>query len=169
MTTIARNKRAGFDYALQGHFEAGLQLTGSEVKSVKTGHASLKGSFVTVRGEELFLTNALIPRYQHAHRDTRHEDTRSRRLLLRKREIRSLIGKARTEGLTLVPIRLYTKGQLVKLEFAVGKAKRPLIAANHEKARGAAPHARSPAFTLTTTRHSPPGSVAKTGIDSAYF
>ncbi len=63
MTTIARNKRAGFDYALQGHFEAGLQLTGSEVKSVKTGHASLKGSFVTVRGEELFLTNALIPRY----------------------------------------------------------------------------------------------------------
>ena len=56
MTVIARNKRASFDYALDGHYEAGLVLTGSEVKSVKTGHASLKGSFVTVKGDELYLT-----------------------------------------------------------------------------------------------------------------
>lgn len=124
MTTIATNKRASFDYALGGHYEAGLVLTGAEVKSVKTGHASLKGSFVTVKGNELYLTNALIPRYAHAHRDTQHEDTRPRKLLLRKREIRSLIGKSKTEGLTLVPIRLYTKKQLVKLEFAVGKGKK---------------------------------------------
>ncbi|MDO8566459.1 MAG: SsrA-binding protein SmpB [Candidatus Moranbacteria bacterium] len=124
MTVIATNKRAGFDYALEGHFEAGLVLTGSEVKSVKTGHASLKGSFVTVKGDELYLTNALIPRYAHAHRDTTHEPGRPRKLLLRKREIRSLIGKYRTEGLTLVPIRLYTRKQLVKLEFAVGKGKK---------------------------------------------
>lgn len=124
MTNIATNKRASFDYALSERYEAGLVLTGSEVKSVKTGHASLKGAFVTVKGGELYLTNALIPRYQHAHKDTRHEDTRSRKLLLRKREIRSLIGKSRAEGLTLVPIRLYTKKQLVKLEFAVGKGKK---------------------------------------------
>lgn len=124
MTIIAQNKRASFDYVLAGRFEAGLVLTGSEVKSVKTGHASLKGSFVTVKGTELYLTNALIPRYQHAHRDTHHEDTRPRKLLLRKQEIRSLIGKSRTEGLTLVPIRLYTKKQLVKLEFAVGRGKK---------------------------------------------
>jgi SsrA-binding protein len=124
MPVIAINKRAGFDYTLGEHYEAGLVLTGNEVKSVKTGHASLKGSFVTVKGNELYLTNAFIPRYIHAHRDTKHEDTRSRKLLLRKREIRSLIGKARTEGLTLVPIRLYTKKQLVKLEFAVGKGKK---------------------------------------------
>lgn len=124
MTIIATNKRASFDYALDGRYEAGLVLTGSEVKSVKTGHASLKGAFVTVKGSELYLTNALIPRYQHAHKDTRHDDTRPRKLLLRKREIRSLIGKSRTEGLTLVPIRLYTKKQLVKLEFAVGKGKK---------------------------------------------
>lgn len=124
MTLIATNKRASFDYALSDRYEAGLVLTGSEVKSVKTGHASLKGAFVTVKGNELYLTNALIPRYQHAHKDTRHEDTRPRKLLLRKREIRSLIGKSRTEGLTLVPIRLYTKKQLVKLEFAVGKGKK---------------------------------------------
>ena len=124
MTVIATNKRAGFDYALEGRFEAGLVLTGAEVKSVKTGHASLKGSFVTVKGGELYLTNALIPRYAHAHRDTAHDATRPRKLLLRKREIRSLIGKSRTEGLTLVPIRLYTKKQLVKLEFAIGKGKK---------------------------------------------
>ena len=124
MTVIATNKRAGFDYSLEGRFEAGLVLTGAEVKSVKTGHASLKGSFVTVKGGELYLTNALIPRYAHAHRDTAHNATRPRKLLLRKREIRSLIGKSRTEGLTLVPIRLYTKKQLVKLEFAIGKGKK---------------------------------------------
>ena len=124
MPTIATNKRASFDYALGEHFEAGLVLTGAEVKSVKTGHASLKGSFVTVKGNELMLTNALIPRYEHAHKDTPHEDTRPRKLLLRKRQIRSLIGKFRTEGLTLVPIRLYTKKQLVKVEFAVGKGKK---------------------------------------------
>jgi SsrA-binding protein len=124
MANIATNKRASFDYALSDRYEAGLVLTGSEVKSVKTGHASLKGAFVTVKGSELYLTNALIPRYQHAHKDTKHDDTRSRKLLLKQREIRSLIGKSRAEGLTLVPIRLYTKKQLVKLEFAVGKGKK---------------------------------------------
>ena len=124
MPTIAINKRAGFDYTLGEHYEAGLVLTGAEVKSVKTGHASLKGSFVTVKGNELYLTNALIPRYAHSHRDTKHDDSRPRKLLLRKREIRSLIGKARVEGLTLVPLCLYTKKQLVKLEFAVGKGKK---------------------------------------------
>ncbi len=124
MTTIATNKRATFDYVLTDRFEAGLVLTGSEVKSVKTGHASLKGSFVTVKGGELYLTNALIPRYQHAHRDTKHDESRSRKLLLKGREVRSLIGKSRVEGLTLVPLRLYTKGQLVKLEFAVAKGKK---------------------------------------------
>ncbi|MDD2766972.1 MAG: SsrA-binding protein SmpB [Candidatus Moranbacteria bacterium] len=124
MTVITTNRRASFDYTLDGRYEAGLVLTGSEVKSVKTGHASLKGSFVTVKGTELYLTNALIPRYLHAHPDTQHEPSRPRKLLLRKREIRFLIGKYRTEGLTLVPIRLYTRKQLVKLEFSVGKGKK---------------------------------------------
>lgn len=124
MTTLATNKRASFDYTLGDHYEAGLVLSGEEVKSVKTGHVSLKGAFVTVRGEELFLTNAFIPRYLHAYKETPHEDTRSRKLLLRRSEIRSLIGKVRVQGLTLVPIRLYTRKQLVKLEFAVGKGKK---------------------------------------------
>ncbi|MFZ2187065.1 MAG: SsrA-binding protein SmpB [Candidatus Moraniibacteriota bacterium] len=124
MTVIATNRRASFDYTLGGRYEAGLELTGAEVKSVKTGHASLKGSFVTVKGNELYLTNALIPRYAQAHRDTKHEPNRPRKLLLHKQEIRSLIGKYRTEGLTLVPLRLYTKKQLVKLEFSIGKGKK---------------------------------------------
>lgn len=122
--TIAHNRRAGFDYSLQDHYEAGIVLTGPEVKSVKTGHASLKGAFVTVHNNELYLTNALIPRYHHAGDKAPHEDTRSRKLLLKRRDIASLIGKARTEGLTLVPIRLYSKRRLVKLEFAVGKGKK---------------------------------------------
>ena len=124
MTTLATNKRAHFDYTLLDRYEAGIVLAGEEVKSVKTGHVSLKGAFVTVRGQELILTNAMIPRYSHAHKDTHHDDTRPRTLLLRRSEIRSLIGKVRVNGLTLVPIRLYTRKQLVKLEFAVGKGKK---------------------------------------------
>lgn len=122
--TIAHNRRASYDYSLQDHYEAGIVLTGPEVKSVKTGHASLKGAFVTVHGGELYLTNCLIPRYARASDKVPHEDTRSRKLLLKKRDIASLIGKARTEGLTLVPIRLYSKRRLVKLEFAVAKGKK---------------------------------------------
>ena len=126
MTTIATNKRARFDYELQNTFEAGLVLSGNEVKSVKLGRASLKGAFVTVKGSELYLTNALIPLYPQAHKDStsNYQESGPRKLLLKKSEIRSLIGKFRAEGLTLVPIRLYTKGRLVKLEFAVGKGKK---------------------------------------------
>jgi SsrA-binding protein len=126
MTTVATNKRARFDYELHETYEAGLVLSGNEVKAVKLGRASLKGAFVTVKGNELYLTNALIPMYPQAHKDSKnnYQETGPRKLLLRKSEIRSLIGKFRAEGLTLVPIRLYTKKQLVKLEFAVGKGKK---------------------------------------------
>lgn len=122
--SIAQNRRASYDYTLQDRYEAGLVLTGGEVKSVKTGHASLQGAFVSVHESELWLTNALIPRYSQADKKIHHDDRRSRKLLLRRREIRSLIGKARTEGLTLVPLRLYIKRKLVKLEFAVGRGKK---------------------------------------------
>ncbi len=124
MKPLAINKRASFDYELLDHYEGGLVLTGEEVKSAKMGHMSLKGAFVTVHGTELYLTNSLISRYPHAHRDTRHDDTRPRKLLLKHSEIRSLIGKIKTAGLTLVPIQAYTRKQLVKLEFAVGKGKK---------------------------------------------
>jgi SsrA-binding protein len=124
MGTLAFNKRAGFDYELLDRYEAGLVLSGQEVKSVKTGHISLKGSFVTLKGSELYLTNALIPPYPFAGPRPDYDPTRPRKLLARKSEIRSLIGKVRVQGLTLVPLRVYTKRKLLKLEFAVGKGKK---------------------------------------------
>ena len=121
---MAVNKRASFDYDISDKFEAGLVLRGFEVKAVKTGHISLKGSFVTVRGNELFLTNANIPLYKHAGNIPNYDPTRPRKLLLKKREIAHLIGKSRAEGLTLVPIRVYTKRGLLKLEFGIGKGRK---------------------------------------------
>jgi SsrA-binding protein len=124
MATLAINKRAHFDYDISDKYEAGLQLAGQEVKSVKTGHISLKGSFVTVKGNELFLTNANIPFYKFAGEPKNYDPTHSRKLLLKKSEIKSLIGKARVEGLTLVPVRVYTKKRYIKLEFGVGRGKK---------------------------------------------
>ncbi|HPN55200.1 MAG TPA: SsrA-binding protein SmpB [Candidatus Moranbacteria bacterium] len=124
MSILAINKRASFDYELQDKYEAGLVLTGAEVKSIKTGHISLKGSFVTMHGEELYLTNANIPPYPFAKNSAAYDPTRSRKLLVRKSEIRHLIGKLQVKGLTLVPLRVYTKKRLIKLEFALAKGKK---------------------------------------------
>ncbi len=124
MTTFATNKRAHFDYEILEKFEAGLVLLGKETKSIKTGHISLKESFVTIKRSELYLTNAHIPFYKHAGNASAYDPTRPRKLLLRKEEIKRIIGKARTEGLTLVPIRVYTKKRYLKLEFGVAKGKK---------------------------------------------
>jgi len=124
MSILAVNKRASFDYDISERFEAGLVLRGYEVKAVKTGHISLKGSFVTVKGNELYLTNANIPLYKHAGAIAGYDATRPRKLMLHRAEIARLIGKARVEGLTLVPIRVYTKRGLLKLEFGIGKGRK---------------------------------------------
>ncbi|HBI17009.1 MAG TPA: SsrA-binding protein [Candidatus Moranbacteria bacterium] len=124
MTTIAVNKRANFDYVLTDKYEAGLVLTGAEVKSIKTGHLSLKGSFVTFKGTELHLTNADIPFYKFAGKAVNYDPRRSRKLLVKKSEIKTLLGKVKVKGLTLVPIRVYTKKRLIKLEFGVGRGKK---------------------------------------------
>lgn len=124
MGTLAINKKANFDYFISDKYEAGLALYGHEVKSAKAGHISLKESFVTVHGKELFLTNAHITPYKFAGKLSGYDPARPRKLLLRKTEISHLIGKIREKGLTLVPLRMYTKGQLVKLEFGVGKGKK---------------------------------------------
>lgn len=124
MGTLAINKRANFDYFLMETYEAGLVLNGQEVKSVRLGQVSLKESFVTLKGTELYLTNAFISPYKQAGPKQINDPTRARKLLLKKSEIRQLIGKVRTEGLTLVPLKLYTKRRLLKLSFAVGKGKK---------------------------------------------
>ncbi len=124
MGTLASNKRAHFDYDISDKYEAGLVLSGQEVKSVKMGHISLKESFVTIHGSELYLTNAHITPYKQAGEIKNYEPTQPRKLLLKKSEIKHLMGKVRIQGLTLVPIRVYTKRRLLKLEFGLGKGKK---------------------------------------------
>jgi len=126
MKTHATNKRAHYDYEILEKIEGGLVLKGCEVKSIKTGHLSLKGAFVTVKGNELFLTNASIPAYQPANMPDDYDSTRSRKVLAHKRQIKSLLGKITQKGLTLVPIKVYSKHSLIKLQFGVGKGKRKI-------------------------------------------
>lgn len=121
---LAENKRARFDYEILETYEAGLVLYGYEVKAIKTGHISLKGSYVVIRKREAYLINAFIPPYQPANTPEDYKPEQSRKLLLKKSEIKSLIGKSKQKGLTLVPLRIYTKRGKVKIELAVGKGKR---------------------------------------------
>lgn len=124
MANLAVNKKANFDYKILDRYEAGIVLSGQEVKSVKAGQASLKGSFVTLRDSEPYLTNASIPPYKLATKLEGYNPTQPRKLLLKKSEIKSLIGKIRVQGLTLVPICLYTKKRFIKLKFAVARGKK---------------------------------------------
>lgn len=126
MKTFAFNKRANYDYEILEKIEGGLVLKGYEVKSIKTGHISLKGAFVTIKDSEAFLTNANISAYQPLNMPVSYDPERSRKVLIRKSQIKSLIGKVKQKGLTLVPIRVYSKRGLVKLEFGVGKGKRKI-------------------------------------------
>ena len=120
---IAENRRARFDYFLEEKFEAGISLTGSEVKSLRLGKANIAESYANAEGRELTLVNAYIPEYGPANRFN-HEPRRPRRLLLHRRQIDKLIGAVRRDGRTIVPTRLYwnEKG-LAKLELALAKGK----------------------------------------------
>ncbi len=129
MSVFAINKRANFDYEILDKFEAGLVLLGYEVKSIKTKHISLKGSFVTLkqtgrRLPDLYLTNAHIPLYKKASTIESYDPERPRKLLLHKSQIEKLMSRKKEQGLTLVPIKIYTKKNLVKLEFGVGRGKK---------------------------------------------
>ncbi len=126
MPTLAINRRAKYDYAILEKFEAGLVLAGYEVKAAKKGHLSLKGSYVTINQEEAWLINSLISPYQPKNMPQDYDPARSRKLLLHKKEIKGLIGKKRGRGLTLVPLRVYTKRNRIKLEFALGQGKRQI-------------------------------------------
>jgi len=132
MKVLAINKRANFDYEILETYEAGLALFGQEVKSIKTGHISLKGAFVVMKSNpgkplpELHLINAFVPLYKHASPNTNYDPYRSRKLLLKKSEIEHLVGKKQAEGLTLVPIKVYTKHSFLKLLFGVGKGKKKI-------------------------------------------
>jgi SsrA-binding protein len=119
---VAENRRARHDYHLLERFEAGLVLTGTEVKSLREGRASLQRAFADARDGELWLVGAHIPEYAQGN-IANHDPDRDRKLLLRRREIDSLLAKVRERGLTLVPTRLYFKNGRAKIEIALARGK----------------------------------------------
>ncbi len=119
---IVDNRRARYDYHLLERLEAGVVLTGTEVKSLRDGRASLQQAFGEIRDGEAWLVGAHISTYEQANR-ANHDPDRPRKLLLRKGEIDSLYGKVRERGLTLVPTRLYFKDGRVKAELALARGK----------------------------------------------
>ena len=121
---IAENRRARFDYFLEETFEAGLVLTGSEVKSLRTGRANIAESYVSVEGDEVVLINADIPPFAQANRFN-HEPRRHRKLLLHRKQLDKLIGAVTREGRTIIPTKLYWNDKgLAKLEIALAKGKK---------------------------------------------
>ena len=115
------NKRALFKYKILEEFEAGISLLGLEVKSIKSGKGILTGSYVVVRGGEVYLIGAQIPAYQPKNTPKDYDDQRIRKLLLKKSEINYLIGKTKTKGLTLIPLKIYSKKGIIKIVFGLGK------------------------------------------------
>src|SRR5918912_128782 len=122
MADVAVNRQARHRYNLLDKWEAGMVLTGTEVKSLRGGNVQLKDGYATVRDGEMWLHNVHIPPYAPATREN-HEPERSRKLLLHRREIERLIGKTKERGLTLVPTRLYFKGPHAKVEIALARGK----------------------------------------------
>jgi SsrA-binding protein len=122
---IAENRRARFDYFLEESFEAGLALTGSEVKSLRNGRANIAESYAAVEGNEIVLVNADIPPYAQAGPHFNHEPRRHRKLLLKRKQIDRLIGAVQREGRTLIPTKLYWNDKgMAKLEVSVAKGKK---------------------------------------------
>ena len=124
MATLATNRKAFHEYSIEDTFEAGLVLAGHEVKSAKSGQASLTGAYVTIRAGQAYLRNAYIGRYKQAAGLESHDENRDRKLLLHKKEIAKLQTRTKEKGLTLVPLELYTKKTLIKLKFGLGKGKK---------------------------------------------
>jgi SsrA-binding protein len=121
---IAENRRARFDYFVEERFEAGIQLTGTEVKSLRSGEGSIAESYAAVDGDEVWLINSHIPEYSHGNR-LNHEPRRQRKLLLKHREISSLRGSIERQGLTLVPLSIYFNASgRAKVELALARGKK---------------------------------------------
>lgn len=135
--SIARNKRARHDYIILETWEAGLVLSGTEVKSLREGKANLTDAYGIVKGGEVYLLNLHIAPYEHRGY-AGHEPTRTRKLLLHRKEIRRLIGAVEREGLTLVPLELYFKKGVAKVALALGKGKKLHDKRETERARDAA-------------------------------
>jgi SsrA-binding protein len=124
MTTFAENRQARFNYEILEHFSAGLELSGTEVKSVREGKVSLVGSHIGIRGKEAFLFGANIPPYQPKNAPKEYDPVRPRKLLISKSEVEKLEKAEGTKGLTVVPISVYNKGRFLKIDIAIGRGKK---------------------------------------------
>ena len=124
MKTLSENKKAYFIYRILEKFEAGISLIGQEVKSIKSGRINLAGSYVVLRKKEVYLIGANIPPYQPKNAPADYDPERPRKLLLKKSEIKHLIGKVKEKGLTLIPLKVYTKRGKIKIEFGIAKGRR---------------------------------------------
>jgi len=139
---LSDNRQAGHNYFLLERFEAGMVLTGTEVKAAKDGKVQLKDAYAAVVGNEAWLMNAHISQYSHGNREN-HTPVRNRKLLLHRREIDKLLGQTREKGLSLVPTRMYLKNGRIKCELAVAKGKKLHDKREAERARTAEEEARS--------------------------
>ena len=124
MAHYAENRKARFDYEILEKYESGIELLGSEVKSVRGGLMSLEGAFVIVRGGEAYLINSNIPPYQPKNAPKDYDPLRNRKLLLTKKETRELSASEKNKSLTIVPLAVYNKGRKIKVEIALAKGKK---------------------------------------------
>jgi len=124
MTTYVNNKKAHFDYEILEKYEAGIELLGFEVKSLKGSQGSLEGAYVIIRGGEAYVMNMFVPPYQENNTPADYEPRRNRRLLLSKKEMNELANTEADRGLTIVPISIYNKSNLIKVTVAVVRGKK---------------------------------------------
>ena len=121
---VSDNRQARYQYHILDTYEAGIELVGTEVKSIRAGKVNLRDGYALIRNGEIWLTNVHISPYQISGQYFNHEPRRDRKLLLHKREIIKLIGLLKEKGLTLVPLKMYLKGDWVKVSLGVGKGKK---------------------------------------------
>jgi len=124
MKALAYNRKAKFDYEAIEKLEAGISLLGTEVKSVKAGHMSLRGAFVTMHDGQAFLINATIPPWQPGNAPADYDPVRARKLLFKKSELKGLLGAKKSKGLTIVPLRVYSKRGKVKVEVILARGRK---------------------------------------------
>ncbi len=122
--SLVTNKKAHFNYDITDTYSAGMELFGFEVKSLRKGLGNLEGSYVTVRGNEAFLVGAFVPAFQEKNAYKDFDPRRNRKLLLTSKEIREIETIEKTKGLTIVPISVYNKGRVLKVDLGVGKGKK---------------------------------------------
>lgn len=121
---LAQNKKASHDYFIEETYEAGIVLTGTEIKSLRTGRSNLNDAFATIRSGEIFLHNMHISPFEQGNRHNPSDPTRARKLLMHKQQIHKLLGVTKQEGYTLVPLKVYIKNGYAKLLIGVGKGKK---------------------------------------------